>query len=114
LSDDIEAIHVGQTKIEDDKIGGISMNQVDRSARVGGGGDDIALTFQARSQKTKDRRLASDDKNAKPTRLQRHGNASAGSLGETGTGSLLVKPAPSRSVRFVAMIELPIASMKPR
>jgi hypothetical protein len=90
------------------------MKQVDRSARVGGGGDDIALTFQARSQQTKDRRLAIDDKNAKPTRLRRHGNVSAGSLGETGTGGLVVKPAPSRSVRFVAMIELPIASMKPR
>jgi hypothetical protein len=82
--------------------------------RVGGGGDDKAPGFQARAQKTNDRRLVIEDKNAKPTRSGRHGRASAGSLGETGTRSLVVKPAPGRSIWFVAVIEPPVASMKLR
>src|SRR5580704_13537241 len=36
-----------------------------------------------------------------PARLWRHGGASADNLGETGTGSLVAKPAPDRLVRFV-------------
>jgi hypothetical protein len=114
LSHDIETIHVGQTKIEDDKICGFSTNKVERRAPVGGGCDGIAPAFQARAQKTKDRRLVIDDKNAKPARLWRHGRASAGNLGKTGIGRRVVKPAPGRSVRFLAVIEPPVASMKPR
>jgi hypothetical protein len=49
-----------------------------------------------------------------PARLWRHGGASADNLGETGAGSLVAKPAPDRSIRFVAVIEPPVASMRPR
>jgi hypothetical protein len=34
LSDNIEAIHIGQTEIEDDKIGGAFADYVERGAGV--------------------------------------------------------------------------------
>jgi hypothetical protein len=43
LSDDVEAIHVGQAKVEDDKIGRVPADHVESGVRVGGCGDDIAL-----------------------------------------------------------------------
>ena len=45
MSHDIETIHIGQTEVEDDKIGRVSTNQVERSAPVGGGCDGIAPAF---------------------------------------------------------------------
>src|ERR1700730_2668780 len=114
LTHDIEAIYVGQAKVEDDEIGGFLANHVERGARVGGGRDDVALAFQARVQETKDSRLVIDDENTEWTRTWRHDMASAGSLGVTGTGSLMVKTAPDRSIRLAAVMKPPMASTKPR
>src|ERR1700730_14278672 len=64
LLDDIEAIHIGQTEVEDKEIGG--------------GGDDIALAFQARAQKANNRRLVVDNENAQRSRARRHGRVPGG------------------------------------
>src|ERR1019366_877557 len=114
LSDNIEAIHVGQAEIKDDEIGGVFADHVERGAGAGGGRDDIALALQARAQKAKNCRLGINDENTERTRAWRHGKASAESRGVTGTGSLMVKTAPGRSIRLAATIEPRMASTKPR
>jgi len=48
LSDDIEAIHVGQSKVEDDEISRVPADHVESGVCIGGGGDGIALALQAR------------------------------------------------------------------
>src|SRR5664279_3827913 len=112
LTDDIEAIHVGQTEVEDYEIGGVSFDHVERGAGVRCVLDDIALALQARPQKAKDCRLVIDDENAKQT--PGHDETSPVNHGVTGTGSLMVKTAPGWSIRLAAVIEPPMDSTKPR
>jgi hypothetical protein len=92
LSDDIEAIHVGQSKVEDDEIGRMLADHVERGVRIGGGGDDIALALQARVQKAKDRRLIIDDENTKGARAWCHNKASECGKSRQNTGSFMCTP----------------------
>jgi len=113
LLDDIEAIRVGQTEVEDDKVSGAFADHVERSARIARGRDDIALAPQARAQKANDRRLVVDDQKARRSRARHHGRVPGG-VAVAATGSVIVKTAPFRPVRFAAVILPPMASMKPR
>src|ERR1700719_2349788 len=111
--DDVETIHVGQTEVEDKEIGGARTDHIECGARVGGGGGDIPLAFQARAQKANDRRLVVDDENAQRSRARRHGSVPGG-VAAADAGSVVVKTAPFRAARFAAVILPPMASTKPR
>jgi len=102
LSDDIEAIHVGQPEVEDDEIGRMLADHVERGARVQGGSDGIALALQARMQKAKNCRLIIDDENTKRTRAWRHNKASGCGVSKQSTCSFMRTPrmTPTHSPKY--------------
>ena len=111
LLQQLVAADVGQAEIEQDEIGTLDADEFHRRLGVPGLADRVALASQADAQQLADRRFVVDDQNLDA----RICHVSSSRLGiSVGTGILIVKTAPERSVLFAAVIVPPIASTKPR
>src|SRR5579872_5245155 len=73
-----------------------------------------SLGRQARAQKTANGGFVIDHKNVLQCGAGIHATFSRSTVSPAGTGKLMVKMAPLRSVRLPATIEPPIASTNPR
>ena len=105
-----QALHVRQSKIENDEIG-ILRQQLERGLAVRRLQDVVALRAQAHAQQFADGRLVIDHENLERGRAHA---AVSSCLVAGGTGNLIVKTAPGRSGRFAAVIVPCMASTKPR
>ena len=105
-----EALHIGQSEIENDQIGFLRQ-QLERRLAVRRLQDFVALRAQAHAQQLADGRLVIDHQNLERSRAHA---AVSSCLVAGGTGSLIVNTAPGRSVRFAAVIVPCMASTKPR
>src|ERR1700743_1369350 len=104
---DLGAVHVGQAKVEDDRVGPLAGNGGEARAAVDRGGHLVIARGQVDPQRAQDRRLVVDDEDA--------GHWSAPSVARTpltraGSVTRTVRPPPGVST---ATIVPPIASANP-
>ncbi len=106
----LDALDVRKAEVEDDQVG-VLVQQLEPGFAVGGLQDVMPLRAQPHTQELADGRLIVDDQHTE----RRGGHAAVSSCrGSAGTGSVIVKTAPLRSVRLAALTVPCMASTKPR